>query len=126
MRFLRFNLNDEVGSATLEFVVFGVLAGFSILFASQQLLALQNGQFVVQQFSKQIARALVHSSDAVAIESLLEALSQSYSIGAGELRYEIDCQPACQGVTDISPGALIVVRVSYRGSTSETRMRALR
>lgn len=118
--------DDDTGSASLEFIAFGVIASLGIMFATLELQALQNRQFVAQQFSKQIARSLVSNADRDRLSILLENLRGSYQLAEQDVTFSVSCQPQCVSVDSIEPGSVIEVSASFEGQTSVTRMRSAR
>lgn len=124
MRFLR--INDDSGSATIEFIAFGLIGAISVLFASQFLSDVQHRQFIVQQTAKQLARSLVSVTRPSDLDIMIETVSSSYHLNTNDLNYLVVCDPACDSIAKIEPGALVSVTVSYANSSSTVRMRTLR
>lgn len=118
--------DDDTGSAALEFVAFGVIASLGIMFATLELQALQNRQFVSQQFSKQIARSLFSNADGEKLVVLLENLRGSYELTEQDVTFSISCRPQCASVDLIEPGSIVEVSATFEGQTAVTRMRSAR
>lgn len=126
MRCLKSVLRGDKGSATLEFLAFGVIGSAVILFASTILMQAQAHQFATQQFSKQIARSLVYGGSETRVQAVIATLSSSFAIDEQTLDISINCSPMCKAVSDISPGALVEVKVTIEESVSISRVRARR
>lgn len=124
MRFWK--INDESGSATIDFIVFGLVASAGILLASQTLGEAQHRQFVAQQFSKQLGRTLIANRNLAAAQSVVNQLAESYQISSVQLSYTVACVPACTELSKISPGALIDITAVFEQAQSHFRVRASR
>lgn len=113
--------NDE-GSALIEFVVFGLVAQISILMFAGSLLEQQKLQLAVESSARQAVRAATLSKDAAQadVASSIEA-QQTANFGLVPGRLRIPVTPAAP-----EAGELVSATASIDGASATARMRVPR
>lgn len=99
--------SNDAGSASLEFIVAGVVLLAPIMYLGVALNSVHNQAMGVQTAARQIARVL--SSGSGSPDAVLAAVAAEYGIDPDAMRVEISCLPA--GDPCPAPGAFVTVRV---------------
>ena len=115
-------LQNDDGSALIEFVVFGLVAQISILMFAGSLLEQQKLQLAVESSARQAVRAATLSKDAAQADvanSIEAQQTANFGLVPGRLRIT---------VTPIAPaaGELVSATASIYGASATVRMRVPR
>jgi Flp pilus assembly protein TadG len=109
-------LEDERGSAALEFILVGMLLLVPLVYLIVALGLIQEQSLGAQAGARHIARALATSEDADAArgsaDRILRAVVDEYALEADAVEVSLDCLPA--GTACPEAGATLVVTVSTR------------
>jgi hypothetical protein len=115
-------INDESGSAIIEFVVFGLVTQLAVLLFAGQILGQQKAQIAAATTARQAARAATISARAGGVANLNVIRQQqeaNFNLEPGQLALSL--RPA-----NPQAGDLVTATASIDGSTSSATMRVPR
>ncbi len=99
--------SDDAGSASLEFIVAGVVLLVPIMYLGVALNGVHNQAMGVQTAARQIARVLSGGSGSA--DAVLAAVAAEYGMEPDAMRVEISCRPLSDPCP--APGTFVTVRV---------------
>ena len=111
-------LNDEDGSAALEFIVGGVLLLVPLVYLVLTLGAMQEQTLGAEAAARHTARMIGQAESATeasaGADAVLASVIREYGMDADEVQVGVTCRPAASACP--APGATVVVTVTTRVS----------
>ncbi len=114
MRRMRTSIDEERGSAALEFILVGVVLLVPIVYLIVALGAIQEQALGVEAGARHLARTIATSSDAATADEradrVLTAIVEEYGIDRSNVEIEVSCASGATACPE--PGAILLVTVS--------------
>jgi predicted GNAT superfamily acetyltransferase len=106
---------NEVGSALLEFVTWGLLLNVAILALTVQVMQHFQAQFASESIVRHVSRALTKGYSPQTIDEIAKSIGSDFSIAPDEINLQLECKPQdCNALNQ-----LVTIRVGIRTSSAE-------
>lgn len=109
-------IQQEEGSALVDFIGFGVLLQIPVLLFSIQALSLQNQQFAIEAIARHAIRAHVLASDITNTQRVVSELAADFGLNKSDLSWNLVCtpDPSC-----LDTGSLIQFEIKIGGLSAQ-------